>query len=275
MIVAAAIISGILIVKYSQADGTPLPSLSYSITDITSYNSAHGQDDNSQNLNNLLGIGSSTSSDATDTANTSDLVSRSLFAGYESLQQNGDTSSDSQQNLATSIATQAAQSFTYKPYSAQNLKIISAPTKDQISFFATSLATTQNNILNGIAASDSGQASARLVEASKIYKNAADTIYDLPVPVDIVNSVIDIVNNYSIVSAAYADLNNADKDPVTATVAIKYLQQAEQSQREDVSALANYFQDSGTIFTSDDVGSYWNQFVTNQSVGTANTSSQQ
>ena len=271
LIVVAAIISSILVIKYRQDHPFIPSSLSYSVTDINTFNSANGQDADSQNLANLLSGYNSTSSDATDTANTSDLVARSLFAGYQSLSDNGDSSNDSQQNLASGIAAQVAQSFTYQTYSPQTLKVISVPTKEEIRFFASSLATIQNNILNQIANTGSDQASVKLKKAAGIYKNAADSIYDLPVPIDIANSVIDIVDNYSIVSAVYTDLNNADNDPVMATIAIKYFQQAEQSQRADVAALANYFKDSGIIFTSDDIGNYWTEFQTSQPSG--NTSS--
>ena len=265
LIVVVAIIGSILVIKYKQEHPSTPSSLSYSVTDINSFNSANGQDPATQNLNNILSTYNSTSSDATDTANVSDLVARSLYAGYQSLQQSNDTSSDSQQSLAAGIAAQATQSFTYQPYSLQNLKVISMPTKEEISSFASSLAIIQNNILSEIAGTNSDQSNIKLEKVSKIYKNAADNVNDLQVPVDVANTVIDIINNYSIVSSVYADLGNADKDPVIATVAIKYFQQAEQSQKTDVSAIANYFRDSGIIFTSDDAGSYWSQFVTNQS----------
>lgn len=265
LIVVVAIIGSILVIKYKQEHPSTPSSLSYSVTDINSFNSANGQDPATQNLNNILSTYNSTSSDATDTANVSDLVARSLYAGYQSLQQSNDTSSDSQQSLAAGIAAQATQSFTYQPYSLQNLKVISMPTKEEISSFASSLAIIQNNILSEIAGTNSDQSNIKLEKVSKIYKNAADNVNDLQVPVDVANTVIDIINNYSIVSSVYADLGNADKDPVIATVAIKYFQQAEQSQKTDVSAIANYFRDSGIIFTSDDVGSYWGQFTTDQS----------
>ena len=265
LIVVVAIIGSILVIKYKQEHPSTPSSLSYSVTDINSFNSANGQDPATQNLNNILSTYNSTSSDATDTANVSDLVARSLYAGYQSLQQSNDTSSDSQQSLAAGIAAQATQSFTYQPYSLQNLKVISMPTKEEISSFASSLAIIQNNSLSEIAGTNSDQSNIKLEKVSKIYKNAADNVNDLQVPVDVANTVIDIINNYSIVSSVYADLGNADKDPVIATVAIKYFQQAEQSQKTDVSAIANYFRDSGIIFTSDDAGSYWSQFVTNQS----------
>ncbi|MEI8337832.1 MAG: hypothetical protein WCF92_01645 [bacterium] len=262
IIVVVALISSILFIKYGGGNiGNP-SSLTYSVTDINSFNEKN-QTNDTQSLNDLLGIGDSTSTDTTDNANTSDLVSRSLYAGYLSLSQNGDSSADSQKSLASGIASQAVQAFTYDTFSPENLKIISSPSKEEIKFYATSLATIQNNILADMAKESSLSKNIQLTKISQIYKNAAKNVYDLPVPVDIANSSLNIANNYNIVSSVYNNLANADKDPVTATISLKYFQQAEVAQRPSINALANYFQDSGIIFTSDDVGIYWNQFVTN------------
>ena len=263
IIVVLAIISGILIIKYGQGKTTKSPSLSYEVTDINTYNSSNAPSNDSQNLNDLLGItDTSSSTEATDTANASDLVARSLYAGYLSLADKGDTSSDSQQSLALGIASQVANSFVYKVYPKENLKTITSPTKTEISFFASSLATIQNNILTDLAAEAMNNKKLDLHKVSQIYKNAASNVNDIPVPIDIANSDLDIINNYSIVSASYDYLDKGDSNPVMATMAIKYLQDAEKSQRMDVSALANYFKYSDIIFTSDDIGSYWGQFVT-------------
>ncbi len=263
IIVVLAIISGILIIKYGQGKAAGTPSLSYEVTDINTYNSTNVPSNDSQNLNDLLGItDTSSSTEATDTANTSDLVARSLYAGYLSLADKGDTSSDSQQSLAAGIASQVANSFVYKVYPGENLKTITTPTKNEISFFASSLATIQNNILTDLSNEATNNKKLDLHKVSEIYKNAASNVYDLPVPIDIANSDLDIINNYSIVSASYDYLDKGDSNPVMATMAIKYLQDAEKSQRGDVTALANYFKYSGIIFTSEDVGNYWGQFIT-------------
>ena len=105
LIVCLAIIGGILIVNRKITPSKA--SLSYSVTDINTFNSANAEDNSSQNLDNLLGVSDSTSTDATDTANTSDLVARSLFSGYKSLSESGDTSADSQQVLATNCCSAA------------------------------------------------------------------------------------------------------------------------------------------------------------------------
>ena len=151
------------------------------------------------------------------------------------------------------------------------MKLISVPTKEEISFFASSLATIQNSMLNDLAKESSDPANVKLEKVAKVYENAAQSVYDLSVPIDIASYDLDIVNNYSIVASSYTDLNNADSDPVMATIALKYFQDAEKSQRGDVEAMANYFQDNGIIFSSDEAGSYWNQFVTSPT-NTTNTS---
>ncbi|MFA6463755.1 MAG: hypothetical protein WCV55_01990 [Candidatus Paceibacterota bacterium] len=259
LIIVVSIIAGILILKYKQNIKAFIPpSLTYSVTDINTYNREQSTD--SQYLNNLLGIENASSTNATDTANTSDLVSRSLYAGYLALSQSGDTSADSQQSLAKEIASKAAQSFTYETYSAENLKFISTPTKENVKFFASSLASIQNNILMGMAKESVDQNNVKLKNIAQIYRDAAKNVYDLLIPIDIAESTLGIVNNYSIVASVYDALAVADSDPVQATIAIGYLQQANSSQTKYVNNLANYFKYSGIIFTSDEVGRYWNDF---------------
>ncbi len=260
LIVVVAIIASILVIKYKQDHPFTPSSLSYSVTDINTFNSANGEDAATQNLNNLLGIDNSTSSDVTGTGNVSDLVAKSLYTGVESLSQSGDTSADSQQSLVSGIAAAAAKNFTYKIYTAENLKLLSLPTKENVKFFASAVASIQNNILAGMAKESSGSGNVKLENIAKIYNNAAKSVYDLPVPVDIANTTLGIVNNYSIAASVYNTLANADQDPVKAATALGYLQQANQYQTDYVNTLARYFKYSGIIFTNDEVGSYWNDF---------------
>ncbi|MEI6479199.1 MAG: hypothetical protein WCO18_02795 [bacterium] len=274
IIVCLAIIIGILVVNRKDAF-TGNSSLSYEVKDINTYNTDNASTTDSQSLNDLLGItdqasNSTDSADASST-NVSDLLARSLLSGLVSLSQNGDTSSDSEQNLATGLADQASQTFTYTEYTPDNLKIVSAPTKDSITFYASAVADVQNNILIGLANESADPANIKLKNITKVYKNAADTLYDLPVPIDLAASAINIINNYSIVSSVYADLDNSSKDPVLATIALKYFQDAAKSQRNNIIAMANYFRDNGIIFSSDDTGSYWNDFVTSNNVSTSST----
>lgn len=259
LIVVVAIISGILIIKYGQSHKPSAGSLSYSVTDITSFNAKNDPNSDQTQLDNIISATNPAyTDDATDTANASDLVARSLYSGYMSLSNSGDTSSDSAQNLATGIASAATQSFSYDVYSSDNLKIIASPSKDQIKSFATSLATIQNNIFTGLQNEDSKSGNVNLKNVSQIYKNAASNIYDLAVPVDIANPVLEIINNYSMIASVYVALDNGDKDPVTAAVALKYWQDASNSQNGYLDDLAKYFNYSGIIFTSDEIGSYWN-----------------
>ncbi len=275
LIICLAIIASLLIITRKTLP-IAAPALGYKIEDIQTYNSEHDNDQDSQELQNLLGNASSTddSADASST-NTSDLVARSLYAGYLQLSQNNDTSDQSKIDLTQSIVSQAAQNFAYTQFSPGNMNIVSDPNQQSIQFFASSLASIQEEILAGMVSESQKPGAINLSNISNIYTKAAQDVYNLPTPVDLSSTALDIANNYNITAAFYMDLYNEKKDPVTVEIAIKYFETAAANQTSDLNAIADYLKQSGIIFSPDEIGNYWSNFGTgsiNDIPATNNTS---
>lgn len=185
-------------------------------------------------------------------------LSKNLLTQLVYLKQNGGLTAENKQELVKSLTSFTAESFSYRTYKKEELLIIENSTSDDLRIYASNFATIQVDLLTNIA--QRGDAIINDVGVlSSIYAASAKKLSEIAIPRVLADIHVNIVNNYSIVSKALESFKD-DSDPAKKTIAIGAYQNATVNQEQSLGIIATYLRQNGILFTSDQVGDYWNNF---------------
>lgn len=185
-------------------------------------------------------------------------LSKNLLTQLVYLKQNGELTQEKKDELVKNLTAFTAGSFSYRTYKKEELLLLDPATLEDVRAYASNFATIQVELLTNIA--EQGDLIVNNVGTlSTIYANTAQKLAQIPIPKTLSDIHINIVNNYSIVSRAVEAFKD-DFDPAKKTVAIGAYQNATVNQNQSLAIIATYLRQNGILFTSDQVGDYWNNF---------------
>ncbi len=231
-------------VKQERNPTVPAPGDSMKEATDTSVSDNNLDSDESSNINSKNTISSE--------------VSKNLLTRLMTLKQNDTLTPENKQALINDLTQFTMGSFTYKKYTKDSMLFIENPTPEEIKVYASNFATIQDDLLTSIARKGNAIMQDTRV-LSEIYENSAKKMSEIAIPRILADVHLNVVNNYSAASKAI-EASSDDSDPAKKAVAIGAYQNATANQEQSINILANYFKQSGIIFTSDQAGNYWNNF---------------
>lgn len=159
------------------------------------------------------------------------------------------------------LTNDISKDFKYEKYSKYDLVTINNATPAQIKAYGSAFALVQVNLLRE--AVDRNEEIGRDLNVfAKIYEKAAKALFKIPVPEEVVDLHIQAINTYSVANYAFQAFANSDKDPITFVSAINPFTEVSDRHEQLILAIATYLiKQNGIIYTIDEPGSYWNNFV--------------
>lgn len=187
----------------------------------------------------------------TDTT-ISEEVSKNLFANAVYLSNNDGITDENINTLVDNLIQGVQSDFIFKEYMLSNLPLIQRPTQDDLRFFASTLATLQMQLLNNLAVNTGPE------NISKVYNDYAQNLYELKTPLEIADTEIKIINNFSKVSAAFDVFSKQSEDPLKLPLAVRAYQEAADEQESLIIKIGEYLNKNGIIDLLDDNSrNYW------------------
>lgn len=98
-------------------------------------------------------------------------------------------------------------------------------------------------------------------EAIAFYQAVAEEMTKVPVPIEIAQAHLDLINNFSASYSVLTEINGYQNDPAKGVLSIKTFEEIEAARGETVNQLINYFKINGIIFEKTDAGYTWYQTV--------------
>jgi hypothetical protein len=272
-VIAAVFITALLVNKFWKRGGEvePLQNIAFATEAssggvnnlVTTDKNEDGTPDWKEML--LAEAGSDAASSTENAPKTlSEGVARSLFASTVYLSNNGQNEIPEQDKeaLVNNLITQLQDSITYKQYQLAGLKTTGG---DQavIRSYASRFATLQVGMIlvmqKNITAIQSD-----IGVMAKIYAKEAEDLYALETPQELAETHLAIVNNFSRAAAAFEAFAHEKDDPIKLPFAIQSYQSASVEQTTLLTKVAQFISLNGIIFTSNEIGGYWNAFAETQ-----------
>ncbi len=266
--ISAAIVITLLLVNKFWGKGGDLKSLqniSFD-TSVTDTNALALMDENKDGTPDwkemlLTSPDTATSSENSEPKTLSEGVARKLLANAVYLSNNGEKeiSEEDTNNLVNSLVGELQSSMEYKQYVSANLSVKSNPTVDEIRDYGTKLAKLQLSMIIEMN-QRIGAIQGDVGVLGKIYAKQADNLFAMTVPEGIAETHLRAVNNFSRAATAFEAFANEKNDPIKLPFAIQLYKGATADQAVALSGIAEFFKESGIIFTSNELGGYWNAF---------------
>lgn len=193
---------------------------------------------------------------ATDTT-ISEAVSQNLYTNTFNMSENDTATPDNVNALVDNLVNGVQNTFVYKEYNKDSLPIIKEQNKDSVRLYASRLATLQMNLLTNISESQDAIDKDNTV-LSDIYAKQAADIFAISTPKELVDTEIQIINNFSKVAAAFTVLSKQKEDPLKLPLAVKAYQEAATEQDGLFKSIGEYLNKNDIINSLDgDAQKYW------------------
>ena len=189
--------------------------------------------------------------------NENDFIKSLLTASYSL--KNGN-SGETVEEATAKLTSIAEKSFTFKKYNFADLRSINTVSNENLRFYGSAFATVQVTLLTDMAKNQQAIAT-NLKILGDIYAKAAKNLSEISVPSDVLSIHLKIINNYSTVASAYYAFEEYRENPIKATVAIQAFSDASENHENEVKTIASYLQQNGIIYSSQEVGGYWNRIL--------------
>lgn len=190
-----------------------------------------------------------------------DNLSINLAANYFNLKQNGTFTQETSDELVSQIVSDISKITTLENshYTSANVKSHSKSSAVDKSY-GELLATAQVNLINTVATYKDLEPELYLTTVSGIYRSTAERLSTFSVPRELVDSHVQIMNNYYNIGIVFDDMKNYQTDPVRSLLAIRSYQEMEARQTESYTKIANYFIENDIIFDNSNAGKIWNTY---------------
>lgn len=210
----------------------------------------------------------STQTNPTIVQNQTDLLSKQLFANYILLQKSGDLNAESTQNLADQLSSQINTNLPSKIYQKSDLTIIKNPTKADLKNYGNQFMFIKDKYTNQYNKDPLGQNNqsidlldpkviSQLSNISNLYENMAKELLNLPVPADLIDVHLEIVNNYFGSADGLKKISQIDTDPIVAISGIGIHAKFSSEETSLLKQIAGYLFENGIIFSKDEPGAGW------------------
>lgn len=199
---------------------------------------------------------------ATSTDDTPDTISRNIsreiFASVSYLENSGGLNDASMDALVNNALGQIQNAFTYKQYSADKMVYLNED-KASIKAYAEAFAVLQVNMILEMQRKV-GAIQGNVGVLRDIYAKQALNLYSIKVPKSIAVDHLQVVNDFSRVASALDAIVHEKEDPLKVPLAIRVYQDAQTSQTLSLMHIASFIKSNGIIFTSGEIGKYWEAF---------------
>ncbi len=210
------------------------------------------------NLTDTRGIASSSlatfaATVSDDPNNLSTSLSKDFFAKFMALQNNGQLTDQSQQELINNAITDIDPGSIPPRYTTADIKNV--PTnKDSLKAYGNSLAKLVTDFQDKIKAQRDN------VQALNSYDDLISDIKDLPVPTVLAFNHLQLLNNFNISHTTLSYLIDY-KDPLKGLSALKTLQSNNNNAIDLYINIASAMQKNAIIFNKSEPGSIWNNYL--------------
>lgn len=195
--------------------------------------------------------------DTATSTTISEEVSKNLFANAVYLSNNDGLTDTNINTLVDNLITGVQNNFTYTEYTLSNLPTIKSPTKDDLRFFASTLATLQLKLLDDLSTNTDTQSMAT------IYNKHTKNLYEIKTPEGISETEILFINNFSKVSSVFEVFSKQKDDPLKLPLAVKAYQEAASEQSPLLAKIGEYLNENDIINSLDEVTrNYWTLSMT-------------
>lgn len=194
--------------------------------------------------------------------NLTDSLSKRLFAGYLSYDQNGqlDTQSGVDELSNKIVSSIQPKDIPSPDYSLNDAKVFTPKSSDEVRAYGNAIALA---ILNNFVVVNNNPAlyNSDLLAYVPVYKKTASDLMKISVPSTLLEDHVSLANTYVISAKAFPDINDQHKDPLKALVSLKSLKDSTDQQNVLFTDIENYFNTNGIIFNNDEPGKIWNKKV--------------
>lgn len=195
-----------------------------------------------------------------------DTISKKLFAEYINLKQSGNFNENTINDTANRLVEEQLNNKKVTLYySAKDIKTFPSENKALLKAYGNSLSSIrakyvklylQNPLIKEGEVVDlvNPDFLKRLVRISDNFKNMAKEMSRLAVPKDLLNTHIEILNNYMANSDGLKEMSKMGTDPVMAMVGVQRQTEAEANEKPLFSIVAKNIFQNGVVYSQDESG---------------------
>lgn len=229
-----------------------------------------GTDDTAQAKSDLpqgLWAGASTTDESVnaetakflDPNNITNKIAQNLSIAMLSKDANGSLSQTPDAELVGEALKDITVDINVTQYDQSNISIFTPKNKDEIKNYANKIASIYRN------------EAAKLVnrkdfpsneEAIAFYEQISKQMLSVPVPVELAQPHLDLINNFSASYSVLKEINNYQKDPAKGVLSIKTFEELESGRGDITTKIVNYFKINGIIFENNEAGKIWYETAT-------------
>ncbi len=236
---------------------------------ITVDNRTNNPSQNSASLSNLpsgLWAGASTTDDTLSPAqaalldpnNLTTRIAQGLSTEILAKGQSGSLESSDDTEIINKALENLNVNIDVVQYNQSNISIFSPKNKDEIKDYANKTAEIYVNEGKSLTNRNSFPTNE---EGILFYNTLAKKLLSVPVPTEIAQAHLDLINNFSASYGALIVVNQYKKDPAKGVLAIKSFSDLESNRASITDKIVNYFKINGIIFNTNDAGALWYKTV--------------
>ena len=193
--------------------------------------------------------------------NVSDRLTKTIFTGYLYAQQTDGVSDDSVAQVNDAVFSQIRSTdLPQGDFLLSQIRVFVPKTKTDLREYGNSLANVIRSNYQLIA-SDQEKYSNNIKALSAVYKKIGNEIILQKSPIAMQSTQLNLANSYSLTGKGIDMVADQEKDPVKAMLGLKTVKELNTYQSEMLINMANYLNNNDIIFSSDEPGFFWNQYV--------------
>jgi len=247
--------------KNPDTDGNGIPDAEEVKKRIAEINAKGGADDSDKN---------DIESEAYTTDTETDILSKKLFAEYINLKQSGNFNEEAVIATVNNLVAEEIQNKKdTQYYFLKDIKTFPSDNKTLLKSYGNSFASIRtkykNQYLQNPLVKEGGVANLLdpeflqgLVRTSEVYRNMAVELLKIAAPKDLIDTHLEILNNYMASSDGLKELSALSTDPVLGMIGTQRHIEAEGKEKNLLSGVAEYLSDNGIIFSGNEAGNMWN-----------------
>ena len=188
----------------------------------------------------------------------SDSVAQNFISNYWNINPNDTASID---NLTQTIAEDASEMAQINDkYSISDLTTFPDYDKEKIREYGNNFSTIIVVYYAAFASVDNPDEETYINLIALLFETFAEDLSKISVPVGLIDTHLEFLNNINVVSESLKSLTESEKDPVNAFFALTQYEDVANNQVVLFTEMANYFRANDIIFTDEESGVMWNNF---------------
>lgn len=200
--------------------------------------------------------------------NETELLGRELFTQYMTVRQSGKLNSTTTQSIVNNLTSKVGENPA-PVYSDKDLNIIQKATNDDLKKYANKFweirERYKNQYVKSTSAGGGGLVSTsadsvqikNLISAGILYVDMARELSELPVPQEIANLHLQIINNEQASGESLKKLSQLSTDPFVSVAGLSVYSKYSDYEDTLLKVMAGYLSESGIIFSDKEPGAGW------------------